>query len=136
MTYGVARGDSLWTIARRFDIRVAELKTWNEVLTSNKLKVGLALVVWPGPKADLSAPSAAPAVPNAAVVANSPVAPKAEPKPNAPPAAKGTKHTVESGDSLWSIAQKYGASVNDLKSWNNLGTSKLKRGQVLVVAAP
>lgn len=137
VTYGVARGDSLWTIARRFDIRVAELKTWNEVLTSNKLKVGLALVVWPGPKADLSAPSAAPAVANAAVVTNAAVAaPKAEPKPNAPPAAKGTKHTVESGDSLWSIAQKYGASVNDLKSWNNLGTSKLKRGQVLVVAAP
>ena len=138
VTYGVARGDSLWTIARRFDIRVAELKAWNEVLTSNKLKVGLALVVWPGPKADLSAAGSAPAVANnPAVVANAPVAaPKAEPKPNAPPAPRGTKHTVESGDSLWSIAQKYGASVTDLKSWNNLGTSKLKRGQVLVVAAP
>lgn len=131
VTYGVARGDSLWTIARRFDIRVAELKAWNEVLTSNKLKVGLALVIWPGPKADLSAPGAAPAVANSSVVA-----PKIEPKSPAPSAAKGTKHTVESGDSLWSIAQKYGASVTDLKSWNNLGSSKLTRGQVLVVAAP
>lgn len=131
VTYGVAKGDSLWTIARRFDVRVAELKAWNEVLTSNRLKVGLALLIWPGPKADLStapAPSATPAATTAAPAAKV-EAPKVV-------ATKGTKHTVESGDSLWSIAQKYGASVSDLKSWNNLGTSKLKRGQVLVVAAP
>lgn len=133
VTYGVAKGDSLWTIARRFDVRVAELKTWNEVLTGNRLKVGLALVIWPGPKADLTnnAASAAPA--GSGVVAPAPSAKVEAPKVVA---AKGTKHTVESGDSLWSIAQKYGASVADLKSWNNLGTSKLKRGQVLVVAAP
>jgi membrane-bound lytic murein transglycosylase D len=123
VTYGVAKGDSLWTIARRFDVRVAELKTWNEVLTSNRLKVGLALVVWPGAKADLTGSGSGAAAGQ-----------KDEPKPSSTP--KGTKHTVESGDTLWSIAQKYGASVDDLKSWNNLGTSKLKKGQVLVVAAP
>lgn len=126
VTYGVAKGDSLWTIARRFDVRVAELKTWNEVLTSNRLKVGLALVVWPGAKADLTGSG------NAAAAA-----PKSDAsKPAGAGAPKGTKHTVESGDTLWSIAQKYGASVDDLKSWNSLGTSTLKKGQVLVVAAP
>ncbi|MBL8921061.1 MAG: LysM peptidoglycan-binding domain-containing protein [Myxococcaceae bacterium] len=124
VTYGVAKGDSLWTIARRFDVRVAELKTWNEVLTSNRLKVGLALVVWPGANADLTGSSSATAAKNDA------------PKPAAGAAPKGTKHTVASGDTLWSIAQKYGASVADLKSWNSLDTSKLKKGQVLVVAAP
>ncbi len=55
VTYGVAKGDSLWTIARRFDVRVAELKAWNEALGSARgLKVGLALIIWPGAKADLS----------------------------------------------------------------------------------
>lgn len=130
VTYGVARGDSLWTIARRFDVRVAELKTWNEVLTSNRLKVGLALVVWPGPKAELSSP-AAPAAPQTASAAP---APAPVPAPRASPA--GTKHTVEAGDTLWSISQRYGASVSDLKSWNGLGTSRLKAGQVLLIAAP
>jgi membrane-bound lytic murein transglycosylase D len=126
VTYGVARGDSLWTIARRFDVRVAELKTWNEVLTSNKLKVGLALVVWPGAKADLTGAGTAPA--------QAPESRKAsEPKTAA---AKGTRHTVASGDTLWSIARQYGATIADLKTWNQLGSSSLAKGQVLLVAAP
>jgi membrane-bound lytic murein transglycosylase D len=121
VTYGVARGDSLWTIARRFDVRVAELKAWNEALTSNKLKVGHAIVIWPGPKADLS---------------TSRTAAVATTVSTAPPTPKGTKHVVEAGESLWSIAQKYGASIADLQSWNGLGSRKLTRGQVLLVAAP
>lgn len=128
VTYGVARGDSLWTIARRFDVRVAELKAWNEVLTSNKLKVGLALVVWPGPKADLTGAGTATAP------AQAPERPKAsEPKSAT---GKGTRHTVASGDTLWSIARQYGATVADLKAWNQLGNGSLAKGQVLLVAAP
>lgn len=134
VTYGVARGDSLWTIARRFDVRVAELKAWNEVLSGNRLKVGLALVVWPGPRAELTTPTAAlPSTPSTPSTPTAPATSHAEARPGA---AKGTRHTVASGDSLWSIAQQYGASVNDLKSWNNLASNKLKRGQVLLVGAP
>lgn len=55
VTYGVAKGDSLWTIARRFDVRVADIKGWNDALSSNRLKVGQAIVIWPGPKAELAA---------------------------------------------------------------------------------
>lgn len=121
VTYGVARGDSLWTIARRFDVRVAELKAWNEVLTSSRLKVGLALVVWPGAKADLQGSGSA----GASTAAPAKAA-----------AAKGTQHTVASGDTLWSISQLYGTSIADLRTWNNLGSTTLKRGQVLQVAAP
>lgn len=55
VTYGIGKGDSLWSIARRFDIHVAELKEWNPALGSPKgLKVGAALTIWPGPAADLS----------------------------------------------------------------------------------
>lgn len=117
VTYGVARGDSLWTIARRFDVHVSEVKAWNDALTTSRLKVGTALIIWPGPKADLSATAAS--------------APLAVAK-----AAPGTKHTVENGDTLWSIAKRYGASIDELKSWNKLDSGSLKRGQVLVVSAP
>ena len=56
VTYGVAPGDSLWTIARRFDVHVADLKQWNEGLASGRgLKVGAPLVLWPGPGATLEA---------------------------------------------------------------------------------
>ncbi len=59
VTYGVAKGDSLWAIARRFDVHVADLKEWNESLGSGRgLKVGLGLAIWPGPNAELTDPAA------------------------------------------------------------------------------
>lgn len=43
----------------------------------------------------------------------------------------GTYYTVKSGDSLWSIAKKYGVTVNELKTANNLTSNTLSIGQIL-----
>lgn len=43
----------------------------------------------------------------------------------------GTYYTVKSGDSLWSIAKKYGVTVNELKVANNLTSNSLSIGQRL-----
>lgn len=43
----------------------------------------------------------------------------------------GTYYTVVSGDSLWSIAKKYGVTVNELKNANNLTSNSLSIGQIL-----
>lgn len=50
-------------------------------------------------------------------------------------AAKGsqTKHTVRSGESLSLIAKKYGTTMAKIKSENNLKSSSLKVGQVLMM---
>ena len=40
-------------------------------------------------------------------------------------------YIVKSGDTLWSIAKKYGISVNELKELNNLNTNMLKVGMQL-----
>ena len=42
-------------------------------------------------------------------------------------------HVVKKGQSLPSIAKKYGVTVADLKSWNYIGKSGLKPGKKLVV---
>ena len=42
-------------------------------------------------------------------------------------------YTVKSGDSLWSIANKYATTVNELKALNNLTSNNLQIGQVLKV---
>ncbi len=44
-------------------------------------------------------------------------------------------YVVKSGDSLWSIAQKYGITVNELKSANNLVNNNLSIGQKLKIPA-
>ncbi len=117
VTYGVGKGDSLWSIARRFDVHVADLKVWNPDLGSPRgLKVGVALTVWPGPAADLTG------------VASS-AAPKAPGK-----ASGGTTHTVGTGDTLWKLSQQYGCTVADLQRWNGLEGTGLKKGQALIVA--
>lgn len=57
VTYAVASGDSLWSIAQRFDCSVNELRGWNVNLTNARrgLRIGTQLLVWPGPKASLAA---------------------------------------------------------------------------------
>jgi membrane-bound lytic murein transglycosylase D len=42
--YRVRRGDSLWTIARRFNLSTKQLKSWNK-LTSNRIQPGIKLKI-------------------------------------------------------------------------------------------
>ena len=44
-------------------------------------------------------------------------------------------YTVKSGDSLWSIAKKYGISVDELKAANNLTSNVLQIGQRLNISS-
>ena len=94
-TYTVKSGDSLWSIANKYNTSVSELKSLNN-LNSNNLQVGQILIL-PGEQSN----------------------------------NEDNTYTVKSGDSLWSIANKYNTSVNELKSLNNLSSDILQIGQVL-----
>ena len=105
--YTVGRGDSLWSIARRFGVTVQEIKDAND-LVSDTLSIGQSLII-PGISAgdDLEDSEDNVTVP--------------------------TTYTVASGDSLWSIANRFGVTVNNLKSANSLTSNLLSIGQVLII---
>ena len=43
------------------------------------------------------------------------------------------RHTVQYGDTLWSIANQYGTTINNLKTWNSLAGDLIVVGQSLIV---
>jgi membrane-bound lytic murein transglycosylase D len=156
--YGVAEGDSLWSISRKFNVKIAQLKEWNGFEAGPvKLRIGQEIAVFPGDPpadkpADKPAPAPAPvpapttpAPPAPATPAPPPTAVQASPTPApaAPPIAavvlptpgKPVVYVVEQGDTLWSIAHKFKVTVEDLKKWNNLTKKKLKIGLQLTIEA-
>jgi len=109
-TYVVQQGDTLTSIANRYGVSVVKLKRLNR-LTSNALKAGDRLEI---PESD---------------------APKAPPAPATAASPRTTVHSVVSGDTLTSIAERYGTTVAKLRSANGLRSSRLSIGQRLVIPA-
>ena len=113
--YRVQSGDFLGRIAERYGVGVSQIKQWNG-LRSNNLRVGQRLTIFPRKNGASSISTNS----TAAISKNQ----------SFPP---GTKiHTVQSGDSLWTISKKYpGISVDNLKKWNGLNSSNLRPGTKL-----
>jgi len=92
--YSVRSGDSLWEIARRFDTRVSALRRANQ-LTSNTLQVGQKLTI-PG----LSGQEQTRTI-----------------------ARRRANYTIQKGDTLWGLSQRYGVSLQTLQQANGLHAS-------------
>lgn len=112
--YKVRSGDYLGKIAERYGVRVSDVKRWNG-LRSNNLKIGQRLTIYPK------------SIPKT----QKPVAKTTPKKPVELPKGPYDLYTVQEGDSLWVISQKYkNVSVQNLKDWNNVGNN-LKPGMKL-----
>lgn len=48
--------------------------------------------------------------------------------------SNGTTHIVTKGETLYSISKKYNISVENIKSWNDLGNTGLSIGQELIIS--
>lgn len=99
--YIVQKGDTLYSIGKKFNITVDELKLINN-LNSNEIKIGQQLFLKQKQEAS---------------------------KPN----VEYDSYIVKKGDSLWSISQKYNIIVNDLIKLNELDSITLQIGQELKV---
>lgn len=99
--YTVKKGDSLYAIAKLYGTSVDEIKKLN-YLTSNSLVVGQVLRI-----------------------------PEVYTKPDDMVVPNYISYTVKKGDTLYSIAKKYGVSADTIIQDNNLKNSNLSVGQIL-----
>ena len=92
-SYIVDKGDTLYSIAKKFDTSVNKLKELNN-LSSNMLSIGQKLLI---------------------------------------PIGEETTYVVKAGDTLYSIAREFNTTVDKLKELNNLSNNILSIGQILIV---
>lgn len=147
-TYTVKSGDSLYAIANKFGTTVDALKNVNN-LTSNTLSIGQVLKI---PSAQEEETSITYTVKSGDSLYS--IAREYNTTVDAIKTANNltsnllsigqvltiptdtnleTTYTVQSGDSLYSIAKKFGTDVNTLKELNNLSSNLLSIGQILIV---
>ncbi|HEY4650298.1 MAG TPA: LysM peptidoglycan-binding domain-containing protein, partial [Pontibacter sp.] len=113
----VAKGETLYGIAKMYNVTVADLTSWNN-LGEGPLKLGQELIV---------AEPLTPAQPAAAEEVEEVQEMK----------SVGGYHTVVAGETLYQISKKYDITLEELKQWNNMSeNSVLSIGQELHVIAP
>jgi membrane-bound lytic murein transglycosylase D len=123
--YTVKKGESLATIARRLKVSRTDLAEANYLRTTSRVQTGQRLVVPRMPSAALLA-KAGSLDATAETVEMQAVSVEADDTPI-------TVHRVKAGDSLYKIARRYGATVEQLRAWNHLKGNKLAIGDRLVV---
>lgn len=107
-THKVQRGESLYSIAKMYNMTVDELKELNE-LSGSSLQAGQKLKVNAGEGGNVASKK--------------------------PAAKKETTitHKVKSGENYSTIAKRYGCKVSDIKKWNDRTTDRLDVGDKLVI---
>ncbi|MBA2322012.1 MAG: LysM peptidoglycan-binding domain-containing protein [Deltaproteobacteria bacterium] len=105
----VARGDTLSEIASKYGVSVTQLKSWNKVSGST---------IVPGQK----------------LAVNSSGGTGSSGSSSSSSSGSTTKYTVKKGDTLSTIAAKYGVTTAQIQSWNGIkNASSIYAGQVLSV---
>lgn len=128
VTHKVRRGETLNSIARRYEVSLKEVLAVNRIRNARYLKVGQLVMIPTGGSDTYHAPSKR-------------VASKTL-KSQVKQTTKNVKsknlnivqHTVRRGENIWEISEKYNVPMGQLLNWNNLSKrSVIKPGQKLKV---
>jgi membrane-bound lytic murein transglycosylase D len=119
-THVVKKGETLVSIARKYRMTLAALKSLNRGV-GNRIRAGARLTVSPG-GASLAKANAQETNRKSAANVHKKQA-----------QAKVTRHRVRKGDTLFSIARRYNVNLADLKRWNRQVGNTLKVGATLSI---
>lgn len=98
----VVAGETLYSIAKRYELGVMQLVEWNNLSLSHGIKSGQVLRLTDPAQAAVSEPS-----------------------------ATEVTHTVKTSDTLYSIAREYGVTIKELMDWNGKKDFSLSIGEKL-----
>ena len=114
----VKTGEVLGTIANKYKVRVADVRSWNNI-RGNLIRVNQKLKIWVNQNyySSLKVKSSPP------IQQNNPL-----------PLSSSKIHLVQPGDSLWKISKQYeGLTIEKIKKLNNLKSDRLVPGQKLII---
>jgi len=125
VTYKVKQHESLLGIADLFNVRVSDLRNWNDIPYTETIKVAQELKVYvPEEKAEYYASLDNQTSQEKTTRSSVGVSKRA-----------WTYYKVRRGENLSSIAAKFKVTVSSLKDWNNLSSSRVNRGQKLKIGS-
>jgi len=127
--HSVGKGETLYSISRLYKLKVKELKKWNN-LKGNDISLGMLLKVAKDSKlpAMNDSLSADRTQKDESIEMTSDDSVKTE----SPDLFEGfEQYLVQTGETLYSIAQKIGVRMDSLQLWNGLTTESLDVGQAL-----
>ncbi len=117
----VKRGESLEKIAAEYDVAIADIKSWNRLRTS-RINAGELLEIF--------APDLTEEPADEPIIRKNNIAKKNLPQKYK---TKISTHIVKSGETLEKIADKYHVTIDEVKKWNDLKSSKITVGQKLKI---
>jgi len=106
IVHTVQKGESLWMIAKRYQVHVSDLITWNGLSTETTLQIGQKIQVVSNSSAGTGGYT-----------------------------QNRTKitYTVQKGDNLGKIALAYDVTIEAIQRWNNKKDTRLQIGDELVI---
>lgn len=105
----VLQGETLWRIAQKYHITIEQLKEWN-AFEDEAIQTGQRIALRPTGGATRS-----------------------ESESRMP---SSEFYTVQSKDNLYSLSKQFNCSVDELRTWNELGKKKLQAGMTIRVRQP
>lgn len=121
--YTVKSKENLADIAELFDVRVSDIRNWNNIPYTSRIKVGQVIRIYvPQEKKNYYA-----SIDSLSADERNSLIKKNQPQ------EVFIKHRIRRGETLSSIAKKYHVAIIDLKKWNRLTRNKILVGKTLLI---
>jgi len=119
----VKKGETLWEIAGKYGVEVHQIRSWNGLSGSRN--------IYPNQKLNTWLPAGA--APTEPTLQNKETAASTKARVDQNEDNRVVIYTVKEGDTLWDIANRYGVSIRDIKTWNKRQSNLIKPGDELKI---